>query len=452
MQQLASRYGILFDPWQSELGMFMLGKRASGLYAAGVSGVVLSFPRQVGKTYLIGMTVIMLCILHPRLKVVWTAHRTRTSGETFRSMRSLAQSPGLQALIPVARSANGQEELTFSNGSRILFGAREQGFGRGFDKVNIIIFDEAQILTNKALEDMLPTMNAATNPIAFYMGTPPRPVDPGEAFTDKRTALLSGLDSDGLYCEFSAPRDADLDDRAAWQQANPSYPTRTSEIALLRLYRQLSTDSFRREVLGVWDTKPVTSTAISKQTWDKTAIRERVDGGLIAFGVDVPPSRDRITLSACMRYEDNTAHVEHIVSRPISDGVQWLTDYLSQRRNTMLGVGIDTGSAASTLIQDLTEQRIPLVALRTRDVGQACGRVQDMLTAGTLYHLPEDQQPALAFAALNVTARPLGRTGLFAWSSPGDDIDITPLVAATYALHAATISKRHPGRKQRLLV
>ena len=71
--------GTGFDPWQHGIGKVALGKRADGKYACTVGGVVLSIPRQVGKTYLVGMIVIALCVLHPGLTVLWTAHRTRTA-------------------------------------------------------------------------------------------------------------------------------------------------------------------------------------------------------------------------------------------------------------------------------------------------------------------------------------------------------------------------------------
>nr|MCW1092242.1 hypothetical protein [Streptococcus anginosus] len=67
------------------------------------------------------------------------------------------------------------------NGSRVLFGAREQGFGRGFAEVDIEVYDEAQILTERALDDMLPATAVSKIGLVIYMGTPPRPgVDPGE--------------------------------------------------------------------------------------------------------------------------------------------------------------------------------------------------------------------------------------------------------------------------------
>lgn len=254
--------GITYDPWQKGVGSLALGKRADGIYAATVGGVVLSIPRQVGKTFLIGSMIVALCVLFPGLKVIWTAHRTRTATNTFRSMQGMVRSRKISPHLAEGRNngirtANGEQEITFRNGSVILFGAREQGFGRGFDAVDIEVFDEAQILTEKALEDMLAATNQAQNPhgaLLFYMGTPPRPIDPGEVFTNKRKKALSG-DADSLvYIEFSADEDADPDDQEQWARANPSYPTRTPHESMLRLRENLpSDDAWRREALGIWD-------------------------------------------------------------------------------------------------------------------------------------------------------------------------------------------------------
>ena len=43
------------------------------------------------------------------------------------------------------------------------------GFGRGMDAVDILVFDEAQILDIKALEDMVPATNQARKDLTFRM-------------------------------------------------------------------------------------------------------------------------------------------------------------------------------------------------------------------------------------------------------------------------------------------
>ena len=208
--------GIQFYVWQAGLAALILGKRADGKYAATVGGVTLSIPRQVAKTFLVSAIIFALCLIYPNLTVVWTAHRTRTSNETFRKLKGMAARAKIKPHVLAIRSTNGEQEITFRNGSRIMFGAREQGFGRGFTEVDIEVFDEAQILTEKALEDMVAAMNQSRFPagaLMFLMGTPPRPIDPGEVFANKRARALAGNGDGMVYVEMSADEDADPDDR-----------------------------------------------------------------------------------------------------------------------------------------------------------------------------------------------------------------------------------------------
>lgn len=437
--------GIEFDSWQEGLSTVLFGKRKDGKFACGIGGAVFSLPRQVGKTFMIGHDIIIYCAAVANLKVLWTAHHTRTSGETFRTMRDLVKGVRFKNIVDKVREANGQQEISFLNGSRILFGARESGFGRGFDDVDVIVFDEAQILSESTKEDMIPTTNAASNPLILYMGTPPRPKDNGEAFTIMRSAAISGLDKDILYVEFSADRGADLDDRDQWRKANPSYPKRTSENAILRLRRQLSEASFRREALGVWD-EQVTLGVINAEQWQAGTVEKRQDGGLKSYALDMTPDRSILTLAACMKYKDSSCHVEMVAQKRVAEeGLQWAIDWLTARRSDMVTVALDSQGPVMTMVEDLRKAHLPLTILQTKDVGQATGRFLDLLAMGQLHHLSDDKQFALAEAVRTVTTRPLGRSGLFGWNKTGSDTDISPLVACTFAMQGAFMSKRQPG-------
>jgi hypothetical protein len=120
---------LAFDDWQDDLGRLILSKDAVGLFAASICAM--SLPRQVGKTYLVGCIAFALCLTQPGTTVIWTAHRGRTATETFRAMKAKAKMPELAAFIDQRvkgggiRSSNGEQEIEFLNGSRILFGARE---------------------------------------------------------------------------------------------------------------------------------------------------------------------------------------------------------------------------------------------------------------------------------------------------------------------------------------
>src|SRR5690606_12893812 len=118
-----------------------------------------SIPRQVGKTFFLGAIAFALCMLNPGMLVIWTAHQLPTAGETHRAMAAMAKKKKIAPFIKQVRMGSGDESVEFTNGSRILFGARERGFGLGFTKVGMLILDEGQRLTEKTLDDLVPTMN-----------------------------------------------------------------------------------------------------------------------------------------------------------------------------------------------------------------------------------------------------------------------------------------------------
>ena len=258
-------FGIAFRWWQVAVGRIILAKRENGKYAATIGGTGLSIPRQVGKTFLVGAIMFALCLLRPNLTVIWTAHRLRTAEETFGKMQKFAKRKRIAPFVAKVVLGSGEEEIVFKNGSRILFGARERGFGRGFDEVDVVVYDEGQILTENALDDMIPAMNQSRQPtgaLLLFMGTPPKPSDPGEVFTRMRTEALSGEDDDTGWVEFGSdpgysptPLPAPLSE-ADWKQvakANPSFPDDTPREAILRMRKKLGSASFLREGLGIWD-------------------------------------------------------------------------------------------------------------------------------------------------------------------------------------------------------
>src|SRR5699024_281219 len=222
------KMGITFDPWQSQVGGLILAKRADGSLASAIDGVGMSLPRQVGKTYLIASLTFALCVNNPGLLVIWTAHHMGTSSETFLSLQGFADRSKVKPHIRQVFTGSGDEEVRFHNGSRILFGARERGFGRGVTGVDVLIFDEAQILSDKAMSNMLATRNTSRLGLHIYVGTPPKPDDMSESFSGMRRQAHAGTLVDGAWIEFGADEDADANDRKQWAKANPSYPHRTS--------------------------------------------------------------------------------------------------------------------------------------------------------------------------------------------------------------------------------
>lgn len=446
-----SEWGDEFDRWQDGLGMAMLAKRADGKYAATIGGITLSIPRQVAKTFLVGRTVFALCALNPGLRVLWTAHRTRTATNTFRSLAGFARRKKVKPSISGIRQTNGEQEIQFANGSVIMFGAREQGFGRGFDKVDIEVFDEAQILTIKALEDMVAATNQTTQAagaLLFYMGTPPRPTDPGEVFRDRRNDALAGNAPDALYVECSAdpnigrPGGPSLDDRGQWEIANPSYPDRTPEESMLRLRKNLRSDeAWRREGLGVWDSGTGVKALIDKGVWSSLVAVEIPSDGPVGVGIKFSADGRMVSLASARRPENGPTYVEALAERSMTDGFSWIVDVIVPSWRQFGAIVIDGKAGIGELRSRLVKAGVSTKTMKVISTDEAITAHAMVLAAvheGTISH---GNQPGLNASVASATKRLIGKSGGWGWKAIGDG-DVTPLDAVTLAFYAASIAPR----------
>lgn len=437
--------GVTFDPWQVGFSTLALGCRTDGKYAATVGGVTASIPRQVGKTFTVGNLLIGLALEFPGMRIVWTSHHSRTTTNTFRSMQGMVRRKKIHPLLAVngIRTANGEQEIKFANGSIIMFGAREHGFGRGMDAVDVLVFDEAQILGLKALEDMVPATNQARHEhgaLVFFIGTPPRPIDDGEAFTAKRLDAIEGNSDDMVYVELSADEDADPDDHAQWRKANPSFPHRTPLESMLRMRKNLpSEESWLREALGVWDAVG-SDQVIDPVIWQDVADTGSIPSSRFVLAVDVDPAQTTGTVAFAGLRRDGLVHVEIDEQRK---GTSWIAPYLAERyaRNEIAAVVIDAKSPAASLVEDLQRLKVRrIVQTGADDMAVACGEFFRLAMEDGLRHI---DQPQLNISLASARKRALGDR--WAWNRKTVDADITPIVAATLAAWGVKTNKVRGG-------
>jgi len=431
VRETCAGFGVFFDGWQDGLGTVAFGKRKDGKYAATVGGVVMSIPRQVGKTFFVGSVMIALCLQFAKLQVVWTAHHGRTSTKTFQSMQSMVRRKKIAPHVLSIRTANGEQEIRFRNGSVISFGARSQGFGRGFDEIDAEVFDEAQILTEKALSDMIPAANQSRHKhgaLVWYMGTPPRPSDPGEAFSNKRKKALSGKSKDMVYVECAADSDAKLDDVKQWARANPSYPLRTPHESMERMRENLPDDSdWRREALGIWDEFDASSHIWDLEAWDRC-------------GSPVIPERPA-AISLAVAFDQAWASIS---AASMVEGVPYIAAVERKRkvrevaleaarisREYSVPVVVDGRGPAAYLIPLLEEEGADVLIFDVHDVTAACADLKERVSDGRVLH---GGTPELDDAVILATIRPVGDR--FAWGRRKGDISM--LEAATFAAYAVT--------------
>lgn len=378
------KLGIGFDAWQDGCARIILAERADGKLAAMVGGVGMSFPRQVGKTYLLAGLIFGLCINRPGMLVIWSAHHARTHGETFLSMQAFAQRSKVAPYIEQIYTGSGDEEVRFHNGSRILFGARERGFGRGIPGVDILVMDEAQILSDKALENMLATLNTSQFGLQLYIGTPPKPEDNSEAFTRMRDEARSGEADDSAWIECGADPGSDPDDREQWAKANPSYPHRTPAESIMRLRKKLKLDGFMREGLGVWDDddqddeKPLIFSR-----WADCAVPPPSPLVALALGVAADLDGTVLSLSAA----DGDGHLASLLLSPTTGGrATFVAEVARVAAERMVPVGIQEKGPAWFLKKDLEASGVEVVPVTFDEFIQAGLDLEDAVEAGDVTH------------------------------------------------------------------
>lgn len=449
------KMGITFDPWQESVGRLILAKRDDGHLASMIDGVGMSLPRQVGKTYLISALVFALCVNSPNLLVIWTAHHLKTSGETFLALQAFASRSRIKPFVKFIHTGSGDEEVAFHNGSRILFGARERGFGRGIPGVDVLIFDEAQILSDKALANMLATLNTSQFGLQLYIGTPPKPEDMSESFTRMRNDSIKGTLHDGAWVEFGADPTAHADDRAQWSKANPSYPKRTPVQSMLRLKRKLTDADWRREGLGIWDENAGGDIALSVTRWRSAELVKPKPDGPVSYGVKFSKDGKRAAIAVGVPDGLGGAWVE-VVQYGEQDALEvsaWLTATAPAANRTraasMAGLVVDGFPGAPVLLEALRRARVPSRRVTAPTVAQVVAAHQstfDAVANGTISH---SDQPGLNAAVGSAGKRLIGLRGGWGWEQVGE-ADILPLEAATLAYWAATsTTKRATGAPPR---
>lgn len=424
--------------------MLILALRDDDEYAADMT--VFSIPRQVGKTYLIACIIFALCLMKPGLKVIWTAQVKDTALETFEKFLLMAARPKVKPHILRTPRGKGDEAIIFNNGSSIEFGARESGFGRGRTDVDVIVFDEGQHLPNETLENMGAAQNVARNPLCFVMGTPPRPRDKGEFFTLLRQEALAGESEGTLYIELSADRGADPMDRDQWRKANPSFPLRTSERAMLRLRKKLKNpDSWNREALGIWDELTKQFSPINGALWEAGVDVGPADGKKPdALAVDM--SHDRhISIGACW-VEGDSAHVEEVWAG-VDDSAAG--DWVVARAGRRMRVVIDSMSPAASMVPTLKARGVNVHVGTAGDMAKACGLVASDVEAGRLTHA---DQESVNDARDGARKRSIGTAGGWGYDRRDPAVNIAPLVGVTLARLGASMSRKPTSKSGRKVV
>ena len=450
---LMSAYGYELDPWQKLVLDCWLGVDQTGYYTTTSAG--LSVPRQNGKNVILEAREFFGMVIGGE-KILHTAHQVRTSKKSFRRLAAMftdKQHPEITDIVKTIRYTNGEECIELDNGGSIEFSARSRQAARGFDGISLVVFDEAQELTDDQVEAIMATLSASAtgNRQIIYTGTPPYPGCPGEVFRRRRRACLEDPSKRDAWHEWSVSAESvsgiDTQDTSLWYMTNPALGRRLTEEFTGEELRSMSSDGFSRERLGWWapTLEHKEDFAIPADAWDACASPEGKPEGKTAYGVKFTADGAEVCLCGAVIPRQGPARVSLIERRPTGRGTRWLAEWLNQRYTSACCVVIDGRNGADVLvdkIQDVWKAKGSVIRPAGRDVVAADSMLLDAVNEQTLTWY--DKQPALRESAVTAVKRPFSG----GWGFGGDNS--APIEAAALALWGAKTSKRDPDRKMRI--
>jgi hypothetical protein len=446
--EFARSVGLTLDPWQEEW-VKAVNHRRKGGWASFENG--LCTPRQCGKNVCVE-AVELFDVFERRVPLtIHSGHDWSITMESFnRVLAIIENNPAFERRVDKVLRSHAAEGFNLKDGGRMRFRTRSRGGGRGWS-CSTLGFDEANFLAEFGAQSLLPALRSQKDARVLYIGTAL------DALTQKdclvwarlRDRAVRGKDESLMWMEWStAFFDTEgnelgpdrlsveqLDDRKRWLEATPAAPHRVSLEHLELESRSMLPRAFAIELLGVHDPPSLTGAdalPIPLADWQSLADTgsEILSGSPVCFAVDVGPDL-HTSIAAAGRRVDGRLHVELVDSRP---GTKWVPARLAvlEAQHEVFEIVLDTYGFARNLADDIQEAGVPLRRFETSDATAACATLISLIGEDQLRHLGD---PDLLRALEGAATRTYGDAWL--WARRTSTADVTPLVAATNALHAA---------------
>lgn len=430
--KVAAKLGKVLMPWQQHvLDVALEVDPITGELAYDEIG--LTVPRQSGKS-----TLVLLKFVHRgmatgffgrRQQMVYTAQTRKKALEKWREdyVAEIETSPLADRVIP--HYPSGGEHLRFPNGSRFSVEANTEKAGHG-STLDEAYLDEAFAHTDGRLEQAFgPAMITRANTQLWVTSTAGwsdgSPYLQGKVRRGRDQAEM-GMREGLAYFEWSAPEDAEPDDRAVWASCMPALGHTISErriAGVLAKHRDEGTLSdFRRAYLNQWVPKPREDndeTAIPWDEWSPLADPSAEQGSAVTFGVTVSPDHSWSAVTVGWRRPDGNIQVALADYRR---GDTWVTERVRDLRSRRHGPVLVNPAADGLGIPQAV--KVSQVEQALADNGLATA-----VSAGTLRHSSEPAMDTSVRAARwkqTPTNRVLDEYG---------PTDIAPLKAASLAVH-----------------
>jgi phage terminase large subunit-like protein len=419
--RVAKVLGHALMPWQRQVADVALEVNADGRLV--YRDVVLSVPRQQGKSYLILVVMLTRALLQSRQVIAYAAQ----SGLDARKRLIEDWTPMLNA-GPLGSQvktymAPGRESLTLSNGSQIalLSSTPKSGHGRVLD---LGVMDEAFAYADARAEQALrPATMTRADPQLWVVSTAGTP-DASPYLLDRvergRLAVEADLREGIAHFEWAAADDAPLDDPATWRSCMPALGHTVTEAAVAAAQKSMARSEFARAYANRW-VASMADPIIPLEDWEALAEPDAPKPARIILGLDCSPKGKSAAICAVGPAENGKLLGSVLEHGP---GVDWVAAAL-ERLQGELGrpeIVLDERACASILPEIDAMRLVPVDAAA---MGEASAFLLDLATRKRLAHRGE---PELVVALDGAGTRPIG-DGAWAWSRRSSATDISPLVA-----------------------
>lgn len=412
-------------PWQSHVNAVAGEVRQDGTWR--YPTVILTVPRQAGKTALLGGQLIHRMMAFDDMRGWYTAQTGIAAVDAFNEWVGTINSC-MPDKFTFKQSQGSQRVLLQQRNSmvRIFPPTPDSLHGRQAD---MLVLDECWAHDEDKgaalMQAIIPTQATRKMRQTWLVSTAgDETSDWWRSWIEKGRASLEDPDTNIAYFEWAAPEETDPTDQAAWPTFHPAYGLTQSPESFEIALEQLGPTQFRRAYLNLW---PPASESW-RQEWEFCYDDRRIpEENEVVFGVDSDPRHQKAAIVACSDM-DGDAAVEVVDYR---EGVEWVPQRLFELGSRHAApIAITRSGPMGYLIPDLEQYGLRILPMTTGQYQDAVSRFQ---TAVVAHHVIHSSDPRLDTSVANVKDATAERP---TWRRRDHRIDISPVVAAALAVYA----------------
>ena len=405
MIQFCKDIGFPLLPWQEDLARDCLRYKADGRWLHPLIGIML--PRQQGKSTFMALRILFgIYVLDEKMHLA-TAHTLNTAAEIFYKVGLMIEdSQLLKDNFDKKYESKGSQEMRFKNGARYLIRAGNSA-ARGIAAPDVIHIDELrEFETEDVWSSMRFTQMSNPNPQSYIYS------NAGHAnsvlllkFRERGLAASEGANDSIGWFEWSAEPGANIADKEAWYQSNPSLGWTVHEDNIKDALSDRE-DIFRTEVLCQFVS--MINPVISEAEWKKCKaevppLNNEVDTWM---AIDLSPDRKHGSLVAGQRIDGDKFMVTllHTWFNPVNlDDKEMANDIAFWVRKFPVNQVAYSKSTAGAVAARLMPAGIPMYEIGGQDYQQSCDEFVSAVTSMRLQHSDQEELTKQVLSAVKFT-------------------------------------------------